>query len=82
MNPILLKLIIALAPSIEQLIAAIINKWLKDKKEPGVISAAKVRESAEQLIAISTDPANAVKQRANLDAWAKQLPTPNKDVIP
>lgn len=42
MNPIIVKLLIAFAPSIEQLIASLLNHWLKAKKPVSTKAAKKI----------------------------------------
>ena len=77
MNPLLIKLVIALAPSIEQLIASILNYWSTKKKTVDAEKvAAKVIKSAEVFAAVVTSPIELAPQKEALAAWAKAQPTP------
>lgn len=76
MNPLLIKLIIALAPSVEQVVAALLKKLFDKKKDKDPAKTAKkIIEAAEVYAKVSTDPAATAHVDA-LAAWAKRKPTP------
>jgi hypothetical protein len=70
-----IKLIIALAPSLEQLIAALLSHWLESKKPVAPKSASKVIEAA-RTFGRAQACASDTTDRLALAAWAKAKPTP------
>jgi len=77
MNPLLIKLIVALAPCVEQVVAALLKKLFdkKGKDKDPAKTAKKIIEAAEAYAKVSTDP-NATAHVDALAAWAKRQPTP------
>jgi hypothetical protein len=79
-NPLLIKLIVAFAPSIEQLIAALLSHWVAGGKrvlDPERV-AKKVVTAAEAFAAVVTNPVPeaTAPQKEALAAWSKAQPTP------
>lgn len=78
MNPLLIKLIIALAPSVEQVVAALLKKLFDKKKDKDPAKTAKkIIEAAEVYAKLAVDP-NAKEHADALAAWAKRKPTPEE----
>lgn len=79
MNPLLVKLLVAFAPSIEQLIASLLSHWIKGGKRvlDPKRSAAKIVEAAETAATILTEPtSDTTVEKSALAAWAREQPTP------